>query len=403
MDRGLEIVRGKTKALYEHPGRAGVAVMVQSDKITAGNGAREDELPGKGRYAALTTSHVFRLLNLCGLPTHYLRGGADEDQNEMLVRRCEMIPIEVVIRGVAAGSLITRHPSLARGSVLAPRVIEYFLKDDARNDPLVSAEDLIAHAIVRQSELSLIVEMARIVYEVLNHAWRLRDVLLVDLKIEFGRILEGDDAGKLVIADVIDNDSWRIWPQGREELMLDKQLYRNLAERTPQTLANVGDAYARVAEMSAAFAMMRPAMVVILAEPTALEQADRIAQSLTAYGIPYLRRATSFTRMPGHLLSVIQQLDVTFPRLVYVTVGSAEFGECVDHATPAPVYALGMQSTGIEIDAVALRVAKGFALDDSILYGRTMLMEVALRGNILQADMHLYQAASSLLSPGELV
>ena len=73
-------------------------------------------------------------------------------------------------------------------------------------------------------------ELARIIFEILAHAWRRRDVLLVDLKIEFGRLATGENKGALVIADVIDNDSWRIWPQGREELMLDKQMYRNLPE-----------------------------------------------------------------------------------------------------------------------------------------------------------------------------
>ena len=77
-------------------------------------------------------------------------------------------------------------------------------------------------------------ELARIVYEILAHAWRRHDTLLVDLKIEFGRIASGEGKGQLVVADVIDNDAWRIWPQGREELMLDKQLYRNLADVTPE-------------------------------------------------------------------------------------------------------------------------------------------------------------------------
>ena len=82
-------------------------------------------------------------------------------------------------------------------------------------------------------------ELARITYEILAHAWRRRDTLLVDMKIEFGRLAGGEDRGSLVIADVIDNDSWRIWPQGREELMLDKQMYRNLPRsRRPTSSAS---------------------------------------------------------------------------------------------------------------------------------------------------------------------
>ncbi len=79
--------------------------------ISAGDGARRNEIAGKGRLAAQTTARVFRLLNLCGLPTHYLNGGEDDDNNEMVVRRCNMIPLEVVTRGVAAGSFVKRNPA----------------------------------------------------------------------------------------------------------------------------------------------------------------------------------------------------------------------------------------------------------------------------------------------------
>ena len=75
MRKGLEIARGKTKVLYELEGQPDVVVIQQMDAITAGDGARRDEMPGKGRLAAQTTARVFRLLNLCGLPTHYLNGG----------------------------------------------------------------------------------------------------------------------------------------------------------------------------------------------------------------------------------------------------------------------------------------------------------------------------------------
>ena len=189
MNKGLEVARGKTKALFEYEGQPDVLVVQQFDGITAGDGARRNEIPGKGRLAAQTTARVFRLLNLCGLPTHYLSGGEDDDNNEMLVRRCTMIPLEVVIRGVAAGSLVKRNPAIARGSVLVPRMVEFFFKDDANHDPLITPEEIVAPRAWRTpQEIGAMTEIARLTFEILAHAWRRREVLLVDLKIEFGRL-----------------------------------------------------------------------------------------------------------------------------------------------------------------------------------------------------------------------
>src|ERR1700681_4150715 len=144
MKKGHEIARGKTKILYELEGQPDVLVVKQQDGITARDGERRDVMEGKGRIAAQTTARVFRLLNLCGLPTHYLNGGEDDDNNEMLVRRAQMIPLEVVVRGVAAGSFVRRRPGFARGALLIPRIIEFFVKDDANHDPLIEPEDIVA-------------------------------------------------------------------------------------------------------------------------------------------------------------------------------------------------------------------------------------------------------------------
>src|ERR1700749_2344304 len=174
-------------------------VVQQMDAITAGDGARRNEIDGKGRIAAKTTARVFRLLNLCGVPTHYLSGGEDDDENEMLVRRAEMIPLEVVTRGVAAGSFVKRRPGVQRGAILIPRVIEFFLKDDANHDPLIEPDAIVAQGIATPQELGVMSELARIVYEILAHAWRRRDTLLVAMKIEFGRIASGEGKGQLVV------------------------------------------------------------------------------------------------------------------------------------------------------------------------------------------------------------
>src|ERR1700738_1648560 len=179
MRKGHEIARGKTKVLYELEGQPDVLVVKQQDGITARDGERRDVIEGKGRLAAQTTARVFRLLNRCGLPTHYLNGGEDDDDNEMLVRRAQMLPLEVVVRGVAAGSLVKRRPNIQRGALLVPKLIEFFLKDDANHDPQIDADAIVANGIATVAEIAMMQELALITYDILAHAWRRHDALLV--------------------------------------------------------------------------------------------------------------------------------------------------------------------------------------------------------------------------------
>jgi phosphoribosylaminoimidazole-succinocarboxamide synthase len=385
VNKGLEVARGKTKVLFEKPGQPDVLVVQALDSITAGDGARRDEISGKGRIAAKTTARVFRLLNLCGLPTHYLSGGEDDDDNEMLVRRCTMIPLEVVVRGVAAGSLVRRKPGISRGSILVPRMVEFFLKDDANHDPLIDAEEIVHRGIASPQEIGLMSEVARITFEILAHAWRRRETLLVDLKLEFGRLIGGDARGSLVIADVIDNDSWRIWPQGREDLMLDKQLYRNLAEVTPADLDRVRDNYETVAELVGTFPMLRPGMIALVADgPPSVAILEPVARAIDVFGLQNLRRVVSTHLVPGYVLQAVQQLDATFARLLYVASGP-QLAAMLSAATPTPVF----DATEYDPSELALALAKTLALDDTVMFGRTMLVQANARSAVLHADAQL--------------
>ncbi len=388
MNKGIEIARGKTKVLYENPGQPHQLVVAQMDNISAGDGARRHQIAGKGRLAAQTTARVFRLLNLCGLPTHYLNGGEDDDDNEMVVRRANMIPLEVVTRGVAAGSFVKRNPSVARGALLVPRVIEFFFKDDAAHDPMITPDQIVARGLATPQEVGIMTELARLTFDILSHAWRKRDVLLVDLKIEFGRLAGGEAQGQLVIADVIDNDSWRIWPQGREELMLDKQIYRNFAAVDDEALENVKRAYERVADLVGTFPVMRPAMAAVIADSLAqVERANEIVKALAQLGLPTVRHVASAAATPGFVLQLAQQLEASFARLILLAVGeNGLLRSMLDATTSAPV----LDGTS-DPQQLAMQCAKLLGLEDTVLYGRTLLMQANARSSVLHADASLQQ------------
>ncbi len=234
---------GKTKQIYAHPDDKHLVYIVSRDQITAGDGARRNKVVGKARWSTITTANVFRLLNDAGLATHFVRMIND---TTLLVQHCAMLPIEHVQRRIATGSYLRRHPEVSEGTRFDPVVIETFLKDDARHDPQIWPQEIIQLGIASQHEIEWMVNEGLRVFDVLEQAWAKLDVTLVDLKIEFGR----DSQGQLLVADVIDNDSWRLWPSGDKTRMLDKQVYRNLQSITLADLQDIADLYALVAELT---------------------------------------------------------------------------------------------------------------------------------------------------------
>ncbi|MHB0857592.1 MAG: phosphoribosylaminoimidazolesuccinocarboxamide synthase [Anaerolineae bacterium] len=240
---GEMLAEGKTKIIYAHPEKEDVVYMKHKDGITAGDGVRRNTLPGKGALSCRTTSNVFYRLEDEGICTHYI-GMVAEDVN--IVSRCEMVPLEVVMRRIATGSYLKRNPGLTEGTRFDPLVVEFFYKDDAQHDPLVTDEQIVAMGVASQAEIDEMRDTGRRVFAVLEQAWGEMDVTLVDLKIEFGRV----EDGQLLVADVIDNDSWRIWPGGDKDRMLDKQVYRNMPEVTDERLAALLLNYQQVAELT---------------------------------------------------------------------------------------------------------------------------------------------------------
>lgn len=240
---GPLLAEGKTKLIYAYPGDDTLAFMVNKDQITAADGARRNELAGKSRWSTITTANVFRLLNEGHIATHFVEQINDVT---LLIYRCHMLPVEQVMRRIATGSYLKRHPEVSEGTRFEPTLVETFLKDDARHDPQIWEADIVNMELATLPEIAWMAEQGRRVFETLERAWASADVALVDLKIEFGR----DPRGHLMVADVIDNDSWRIWPGGDKNRMLDKQVYRNLQNVTPADLQQVADRYALVADLT---------------------------------------------------------------------------------------------------------------------------------------------------------
>ncbi|MGH2506234.1 MAG: phosphoribosylaminoimidazolesuccinocarboxamide synthase, partial [Ktedonobacteraceae bacterium] len=240
---GPLLAEGKTKQIYAHPANSTLAYMVNKDRITAGDGARRNELTGKSRWSTVTMANIYSLLNSQGIATHFIE---QTDEVTVLIKRCKMLPVEQVMRRVATGSYLKRVPTATEGDRFEPVLVETFLKDDANHDPQIWENDIIERGFATKAEIDWMAEEGRRVFDVLERAWNSVDVMLVDLKIEFGR----DTADALLVADVIDNDSWRIWPGGDKNRMLDKQVYRNLKEVTAQDLQALGDRYALVADLT---------------------------------------------------------------------------------------------------------------------------------------------------------
>ncbi len=253
LNKGRKLAEGKTKIIFEHPSDHSLVIVENKDDITAGDGARRNVIEGKGAIACATACNCFRLLNARGIATHFVK---QLDEAHMLVKKCRMIPLEVVARRIATGSFLKRNPGVSEGTRFDPLVIEFFLKDDARHDPMISEGEIVGQAaagqaIASRTEVELMKSVLTRVFLELEKAWASKDVALVDLKIEFGRTL----ANELVVADVIDNDSWRLWPHGEKKEMLDKQIYRNLPKDAvnDEALGFLKQKYARVAELTGEF------------------------------------------------------------------------------------------------------------------------------------------------------
>jgi phosphoribosylaminoimidazole-succinocarboxamide synthase len=233
MARRKKIYEGKAKILYEGP-EPGTIVQYFKDDTTAFDAQKKAILDGKGVLNNQISAFIMTNLNSIGVPTHFIK---QMNMREQLVREVEIIPLEVVCRNVAAGSL-SKRLGIEEGSPLPRSIIEFYYKKDELHDPMVAEEHITAFNWASTQEIDDIMALALRVNDYLSGMFGAVGIKLIDFKIEFGRLYEGDMV-RTVIADEISPDSCRLWDSQTNE-KLDKDRFR-------RDLGNVTEAYAEVA------------------------------------------------------------------------------------------------------------------------------------------------------------
>lgn len=233
MARRKQIYEGKAKILFEGP-EPGTLIQYFKDDTTAFNNQKRAVFEGKGVLNNRISEFVMMGLERIGVPTHFIRR---LNMREQLVRHVEIVPLEVVVRNVAAGS-IAKRLGLEDGAALPRSIIEFYYKNDALNDPMVAEEHITAFNWATPQEIDDMMALALRINDFLAGLFAGVGIRLVDFKVEFGRQYEGDMM-RLVVADEISPDSCRLWDMESGDI-LDKDRFR-------KDLGGVTEAYREVA------------------------------------------------------------------------------------------------------------------------------------------------------------
>ncbi|HYM04673.1 MAG TPA: phosphoribosylaminoimidazolesuccinocarboxamide synthase [Stellaceae bacterium] len=233
MSRRKQVYEGKAKVLFEGP-EPGTLVQYFKDDATAFNNQKKGTITGKGVLNNRISEFLMTKIAEIGIPTHFVRR---LNMREQLVREVEIIPIEVVVRNVVAGSLAKRF-GLAEGTPLPRSIVEYYYKNDGLGDPMCSEEHITAFGWATTQDLDEIMQMSLRINDFLTGLFLGIGIKLVDFKLEFGRLYNNDEM-RLVLADEISPDNCRLWDTKTNEKM-DKDRFR-------QDLGRVEEAYQEVA------------------------------------------------------------------------------------------------------------------------------------------------------------
>lgn len=219
MNRRHRIYEGKAKILYEGP-EPGTYIQFFKDDATAFNAKKHEVIDGKGVLNNRISEYIFTQLARIGIPTHFIKR---VNMREQLIKAVDMVPLEVVVRNVAAGS-ISKRLGIEEGTPLPQSIIEFYYKKDKLDDPMVSEEHITAFGWATPAELEDIMQLSIRINDFLTGLFVGVGIELIDFKMEFGRLWEGD-VMNIVLADEISPDSSRLWDINTKEKM-DKDRFR---------------------------------------------------------------------------------------------------------------------------------------------------------------------------------
>jgi len=230
-----KLYEGKAKILYPTADPQ-ILLTVYKDDATAFNAQKKGQITGKGQINCIIAATLFQLLEKAGIATHYIDC---PEVNQMRVKAVTIIPIEVVVRNIAAGSLC-RQTGLTEGQILPNPLVEYYFKDDALGDPLLTRDRLFLLNLASPEQLATIEEITLKINQHLQEFFKLCNITLVDFKLEFGI----DSAQQILLADEISPDTCRLWDSNESDpkaRVMDKDRFR-------KDLGQIESAYQTVQE-----------------------------------------------------------------------------------------------------------------------------------------------------------
>lgn len=229
MEKTVQMYEGKAKKVFATDDE-NLCIVSYKDDATANNGLKKGTIMGKGVINNRVTNHLMRLVESKGVPTHLVE---EINDRETIVKKVSIVPLEVIVRNIAAGSLAKRL-GLEEGTKLSRTVLEYCYKDDALGDPMVNEYHILAMNYATKEELDLIAKYALKVNDILTEYLKEVNIELIDFKLEFGKLSDGT----IVLADEISPDTCRFWDSVTKE-KLDKDRFR-------RDMGGVEDAYHEV-------------------------------------------------------------------------------------------------------------------------------------------------------------